>query len=200
MQIGCQVTLLVSPSQSLEISLCDFVAVNKDVVPFTFQALKDKLCTTSGLEFDAIILSNVLEGGNSCSLIASGLGLNLVIKDLFSYSKYLACSSGDKGHSGSGKFQRNLRRLENRLNGKGDVSWQYIHDVQEQLDTVSQFLDLEASGWKGEDGTNTAIKSNPRVIAFYHELIELFWSRGSHPNQSIETKWQNYRRTVLLAG
>jgi len=106
-------------------------------------------------------------------------GMNTVILD-HSYSKYLACSfsGGDKVPGGSGKFRRNLRRLESRLGGKGDTSWQYISDVQEQNAAFPQFLEVEAAGWKGEDGTSTAIKYDPRVTAFYLELLNSFGQMG----------------------
>jgi hypothetical protein len=44
------------------------------------------------------------------------------------------------------------------------------------MDLLPEYLDLEASGWKGRNGT--AIKNDLRAVAFYAALIENFAAHG----------------------
>jgi CelD/BcsL family acetyltransferase involved in cellulose biosynthesis len=70
-------------------------------------------------------------------------------------------------------FRRNLRRRSKKLHalpGVDFVSARAMPDLEAGLET---FLDLEASGWKGESGTRTAIRFKGNQPAFYHSLLTL---------------------------
>ena len=175
---GIQLRAWVTPRTD-EIALSDFIARDKNTVATEYRYVIEKLNSDKELRFDGVFLRRVLEGGNAWSLIADDSIKHKVMLH-HSFSKHLKCRSDDKGivPGGSTKFRRNLRRLEKRLNTKGDVSWQYDVALQGQDDAFSSFLDVEESGWKGSDGTKTAIKLNSRAKAFYKELIESFGALG----------------------
>jgi CelD/BcsL family acetyltransferase involved in cellulose biosynthesis len=43
----------------------------------------------------------------------------------------------------------------------------------------TRFLEVEASGWKGKDGTGSAISLDPRIADFYKQLVDRFGARGN---------------------
>ena len=76
----------------------------------------------------------------------------------------------------SRKVKENLRRKQRRL---AQASAQYTVAVEpESLERAfDAFLDIEASGWKGADGTGTAIKLDTRLAAFYRAVMRSFGQR-----------------------
>ena len=71
----------------------------------------------------------------------------------------------------SGKLRRNLNRLERKLKEKGDVEYRFTAG-DELADAYQRFLQVEASGWKGTAGTETAILGNLQLEEFYGALLE----------------------------
>lgn len=162
-----------------EIPLSDFIGRDSGSITAEFKYVVEKLNSTKNLNFDGIFLRRVMEGGNAWTLINDD-SLVRKITTHHSYSKYLECSStvNNNKPGGSTKFKRNLRRLEKRLNTRGKVSWEL--DVSQELciEALSLFMEVEASGWKGKQGTKTAIKYNSRAKEFYIELLKSFGALG----------------------
>ncbi|WP_217912932.1 GNAT family N-acetyltransferase [Miltoncostaea marina] len=69
-----------------------------------------------------------------------------------------------------GELARQRRRLEERHAGVATM------DVAADPAAVEWFLELEASGWKGREGT--ALASDPRVAAFFREACERLRGAG----------------------
>jgi len=69
----------------------------------------------------------------------------------------------------SGSFRRNLRRLSRRAAEAGGLRWESIGDPSRLPEAFEEFLQLEASGWKGEQGS--AIRCNPALLHYYRELL-----------------------------
>jgi hypothetical protein len=69
-----------------------------------------------------------------------------------------------------GKFRQNLRRRKRRLAEQGEVSYALIDGKDEQaLDgALADLFEIEASGWKGRDGT--AIAQRPELVGFYSQI------------------------------
>ncbi|NWK97070.1 CelD-like protein [Sphingobium lactosutens] len=63
------------------------------------------------------------------------------------------------------KKRKELRRLQKRLAELGTVEQRLLTDPADLADWCSDFLALEASGWKGKEGTALACK--PEHIAFF---------------------------------
>ena len=75
----------------------------------------------------------------------------------------------------SKKHIRNTRRLSQKAeNELGPVQARFVTDPAELPDALDTFFELEASGWKGESGTSTAIKYDDRLVAFYRDLLKRF--------------------------
>lgn len=66
--------------------------------------------------------------------------------------------------------RKNYRRLTKRLQQLGDVTFRASDNSSDYRELASQFLKIESSGWKRENGT--ALVCNPAEHAFYTELIQ----------------------------
>jgi len=162
-----------------QMPLCDFVVIDNINVSEVFQGVLSEINLQGQYKHDAIFLTKVLEGDNASKLIAPN-ALKQKLVERTTFSKYLNCSNAKEATEvlGTGKFRRNLRRLEKRLGSKGEIVYKYVQDAKEIMDVFPQFLEVEASGWKGGTGTKTAIKLDEHVKAFYTELLETFGELG----------------------
>jgi hypothetical protein len=73
-------------------------------------------------------------------------------------------------------MRRNLRRYRKKLDGRGQVSVEIRRGPAATEDFLTEYLALDASGWKGRNGTS--IIDNPSVLAFYITLIRNFAAQG----------------------
>jgi hypothetical protein len=71
-------------------------------------------------------------------------------------------------------FRRNLRSHRNKLNRLDDVQFVTAAEDATLGPALETFLDIEASGWKGEKGTRTAIRFKPDQPAFFRALATTF--------------------------
>lgn len=74
----------------------------------------------------------------------------------------------------TGKHRSNLKRGLKCLTALGDVAYSDPVEEEDLLKDLERFMDIEASGWKGAEGTGSAIKCHDRLRAFYHALIHNF--------------------------
>lgn len=74
-----------------------------------------------------------------------------------------------------GNLGRNLRRYRKKLDSRGTVTVEMNVGSTADEDFLSEFLALEASGWKGRN--KTAILDIPRELAFYTNLVKSFAAR-----------------------
>jgi len=75
-------------------------------------------------------------------------------------------------HSFSKNFRSNLNKARNKLAKESGVEFESV--LKPGLDMnrcFAEFLELEASGWKGREGTGTAIRLHPELLRFYESLI-----------------------------
>lgn len=70
----------------------------------------------------------------------------------------------------SGKHLRKLRGLERRLAERGALVYRSLNDDEAIKPWLDRFLELEASGWKGRNGT--ALASDARSRQFFHRIAE----------------------------
>jgi CelD/BcsL family acetyltransferase involved in cellulose biosynthesis len=76
----------------------------------------------------------------------------------------------------SGSFKRNLRRLSRRAAQTAPLTYWSVHEYVELIEALPRFFAIEASGWKGGEGT--AIACDGTLMAFYGRLVEEFGARG----------------------
>jgi hypothetical protein len=88
---------------------------------------------------------------------------------------FLDCSrSFDELMSGlSSKFRGELRRRRRRLEDLPDVRFVTTTDDADLAAEFETFLDVEASGWKGETGSSSAIRLRDGSLPFYQALLAL---------------------------
>ena len=77
------------------------------------------------------------------------------------------------------KFRQNLRRRRRRLAEQGEVKYEIVDgkDAKRLDEALADFFDIEASGWKGKDGT--AIARKPELVGFYTQIARDAARRGS---------------------
>jgi hypothetical protein len=69
----------------------------------------------------------------------------------------------------SGKHAKELRRLERRLAADGAVTYEVMQAADDWQAWYADFLRLEASGWKGAEGS--AIHSKPQDAEFFRRVL-----------------------------
>lgn len=74
-------------------------------------------------------------------------------------------------HSIGGRHLRNYRRLLRNLKKEGEVEFRVSSQGDEAASWANWFIELEASGWKGAEGT--ALRNIQGQADFFHELVKL---------------------------
>ena len=80
-----------------------------------------------------------------------------------------------KGAS-SGSRRRELRRMRKRLGERGEVRSELIERPTDNPSVIDQFLQLEASGWKGREGV--AMQCDHDRRSFFEEVATAGMERG----------------------
>lgn len=71
----------------------------------------------------------------------------------------------------SGKLKRNLKRLRGKLEKEGKVESRSYRG-SDALQAFDVFMDVEASGWKGAEGTGSSIQADPQLSQFYQTMLQ----------------------------
>jgi CelD/BcsL family acetyltransferase involved in cellulose biosynthesis len=76
----------------------------------------------------------------------------------------------------SKNFRSNLNKATNKAAKLRDVAWRFEHGASASPDDLVPFADIEASGWKGQQGS--AIRNSPVLMAFYRSLVARLRAAG----------------------
>lgn len=68
----------------------------------------------------------------------------------------------------SKKHRGNIRRAFSNLDKQSPLKFSIVNDKEFNSDSFEEFIDLEASGWKGREGS--AIKCSKELMGFYQTL------------------------------
>lgn len=135
-----------------------------------------RLLRRSELRWDMLCLWHVLD--DSCVLAAQRAGMPRLA---FAHKRYdcfyMPIEPWEQMMTRFSKnFRKQLRLAENRTASAG---FRYEQaGTPEALDrTLPAFLQVEASGWKGAQGESTAIATDPKLVAFYTQLVRRFGQR-----------------------
>ena len=94
-------------------------------------------------------------------------------------SAYVASTSSDIFDQISKKQIKNVRRhLRNAETSFGGCTFAMAENEADVLAKYQVFLEVEASGWKGDEGTKSAILFRPDARTFYRETLKLFGKTG----------------------
>jgi hypothetical protein len=86
-------------------------------------------------------------------------------------SLYLPLSAGMRGDDPLSKQGRaDLNKRRNRLRQLGPLQWKHAPDDLPLPEAIRIFIEMEASGWRGEAGTRTVTRCSPARTAFLLEL------------------------------
>jgi hypothetical protein len=114
---------------------------------------------------------------------AFGREFRRLVRDSRSWSIYQALFSraslvpkGQADSDVSGKHRKEMRRLERRLGERGELTYTRLSDDNELERWTEEFLQLEASGWKGRQGD--AFACTPGDKDYFKELLSGAWARG----------------------
>ncbi len=73
--------------------------------------------------------------------------------------------------------RKNVARMEGQLSELGVLEHQTVNDISFGEHWIDEFLEIEASGWKGSDGT--AMLCNPSTRSFFKEMAQLHIANGT---------------------
>lgn len=96
------------------------------------------------------------------------------------HSAYVTSDSANLSDRLSKKQIKNVRRhLRNAETALGDCVFETVTTPAQLAAKYEVFLELESSGWKGDDGTKSAIALRPDARAFYGEVLRMFGETGN---------------------
>lgn len=78
----------------------------------------------------------------------------------------------------SKNFRSNLRKARNKLAKLPQVKYDFVRDSALLPEAFARFIRVEASGWKGIGGTNSAIGLDTQLRSFYERLLRSFGPSG----------------------
>ena len=79
----------------------------------------------------------------------------------------------------SKNFRNNLRKARNKLAKLPETKFDFVREPALLPEAFSHFIRVEASGWKGDKGTGTAIGLHEQLRSFYGKLMNSFGATGS---------------------
>jgi hypothetical protein len=102
-----------------------------------------------------------------------------VIKQQMGHCDYLVVAPYEQMfQSLPSKLKSNLRRAQKRAADLGGVNYTSAFSLPELEQAYIEFLEVEASGWKGLQGTSTAIRLDTQLTSFYRKLMERYSKMG----------------------
>jgi CelD/BcsL family acetyltransferase involved in cellulose biosynthesis len=155
--------ILVAPSHAAGISLTMLVTLLKQC---------------SHLRWDVLALWHALE--DSCAMDAhrAGAPAMTLCTPRFNCSAIPLLPHEQMIAGLSKNFRKNLRRRGNLAEKMGEISFEAACEGAALAAGFSALLDVEASGWKGESGENSAIRRDERLLRFYDLIVRRFGKQG----------------------
>jgi CelD/BcsL family acetyltransferase involved in cellulose biosynthesis len=141
-------------------------------------ALVRHLRQQRSLAWDVLYLPHLLQ--DSCALRAlRDERPALVLETPQTRCDYLRCVPFEElAETLSKNFRGSLRKARNKLTRLTGLEYVCATRGPELDAALAEFLDVEASGWKGTAGTGSAIKLDERVSGFYRALAASFGQSG----------------------
>ena len=166
----------VCPPTSPETFASDLICRANDadgIIDVMVRALDRFLPSAWELEFHHIsecspVVGYFSNGGSSWLSAVEFDGVGNVVLTTGSFDDYLG--------SLRTSFARNLRRVDRKIRALPDFEVESLTGERAHAGVLDDFLELEASGWKGKGGT--AIREDPRQVAFYRDFTRRMRERG----------------------
>ncbi|MCX6880641.1 MAG: GNAT family N-acetyltransferase [Verrucomicrobia bacterium] len=176
-QDGCSLRILETPYHKhmpLSDIICDPDPEHSDIPG----RMIDYLRSSSRNGWDAILLRGLLaESSSVCQWWATLPGPRIQIMrsrcDSLHYANHEKLLANV-----SKKFRDNLRYARNKLAKLPEARFEFVRDPALLPEAFAHFIRVEASGWKGDGGTGTAIGLDPKLRSFYEKLVGSFGATG----------------------
>ena len=135
--------------------------------PLVWQALG-----RAGVRGSVLRFPSVLDGG-PVSALASALPKHVIVRAQ-GYSCYFDCRVPPEQLTAaySTRLKKILRKGDRMLSGLGEVRLRTARSFEDLGGAFSEFERLEASGWKGQGGTASALRFSPRLQGFHADLFK----------------------------
>jgi CelD/BcsL family acetyltransferase involved in cellulose biosynthesis len=167
--LGFHRTRLTTPQRG-EMFAVEFLTASGragQVIPRLLQAL-GRECP----DLHEIVLPRIPASSPTLSVLRGPIRGYVRVQEFGGRGSYLkiAGRAEDYRKALSHNFSRNLTRARNKLAKLPDVRTLFLTGSEAEESWLPRFLELEASGWKGQSGS--AIKHKPVVAEFYKPLIQ----------------------------
>ena len=168
---GLRVSCLETATHS-HISLNDILCVKKDGAPDYVRAFVQFLSSQTEIRWDIVDFSRVLQDSRVYLSLHTGWHAASIIRAV-DQCDYLPLGDYDSFlEKISDNFRNSLRKARNKLNSYPEVKFIASREAPDLQSSFLKFLELEASGWKGASGTNSAINQNAQLRQFYECLLQ----------------------------
>lgn len=84
----------------------------------------------------------------------------------------------DRSNLLSKRFKYDLRYSKKKMEGLGSIQIKSSRNLKDLENAFKDFLFVEGSGWKGKEGSGSAIKLNKELTLFYYEILKGFGKKG----------------------
>jgi len=189
--VGCKqfrrfnlVELSIPVAEELDIFPDVILGVAEDsaaVFKFFLKAMRAQ----KDMKWDVLVVRNTLSNSHISNCIQSSK--HILSKHEFSgHCNYIKTEQfRDQQTFLSKNFRSNLRKARNLLDKAGKAEFECVSDFSSVIQAFKIFVDLEASGWKGETRhdkqhyyAGSAMKLNKSKLSFHRDLVSAFASHG----------------------
>lgn len=175
---GFKIRALSFPSHD-HVPLCDMIC-RKDALDVPLFAILGQYLKEQNQGWDVMVLRHLLEDAFVMQamqrhpparfLIRHEGGCDFNITKGKTYESYISELSKN--------FRRSIKRARQYLEELPSVSFSFTNQKEELEKELEAFFYVEASGWKGNAGTGSAIRLHPELVSFYRELTGIFSASG----------------------
>jgi len=133
------------------------------------------------------------EGGASQALLDCAARDGYVtMTDVFADSPFVPLQPGKDGRvdvlsGGSRHFRHELRRWRRQLEEQGR-DFTFVRQTSAEPEMLERFFELEAAGWKGEEGT--AIRCSRETLRYYRDAARVAAAQGGFALHTLEDNGQ----------
>lgn len=181
---GLELRFLEVPSHP-HLPLSDFIGARTEEARGVLRALLghlagDRRGPALRPAWDYLSIQPLLEDSCAAAWLERDRPPLLLLEQLGKCNYILAESSYEQIEKNvSPNFRGNLRKARNKLRTMAGVEFLSSREPSTLGTFFEEFLEVECSGWKGIQGTGSAIKLHPDLTRFYRNLINTFSPKGA---------------------
>lgn len=147
--------------------------------------LLDSIEEDFGWSWDRFIVNDALENSQIAVALERQIGRKLRVRTT-GYCSVVPLKPYDELlQSMKAKYRQNLNRSRRMIESLDDAEFSVVTEVDDVIRTFDEFIELEASGWKGGKGRPrgdiqrpSAIVLNEKKRRFYESIVRAFAARG----------------------